>query len=145
MSTKQKGYQQYKKTSVQSASREKILLMLYEGAIKFVKRARIAMEKKEISQKCENIGKAYDIILELNNSLDHKVGGELSAQLEQLYMYMTDELNQANIQNKVEHLDNVLKILDTLYDGWKQAVEEIKKNNINLEFERKKILEEKEK
>lgn len=69
------AYQKYKATSVQSASREKILLMLYEGAIKFTKLAIKAAEEKKIADRGMNIGRAFDIIMELNNTLDHKVGG----------------------------------------------------------------------
>ena len=123
------GYGKYRKTAVESASREKLLLMLYEGAIKFVKRAIIACEKKDVPTRCENIGKAYDIILELMNTLDFKIGGEVAVNLEQLYMFMTDELTRANITGNELHLKNVLKILETLYDGWKEAVEIIKKKD----------------
>lgn len=121
------GYNQYKKTSVQSASREKLLLMLYEGAIKFTKMAIIATEKKDIPGRCENITRAYDIVLELTNTLDFNVGGEVAQNLEQLYMYITDELTRANITGNADHLKNVLKILETLYSGWREAVELIKK------------------
>ncbi len=121
------AYKKYKETSITSASREKLLLMMYEGAIKFTKKAMQDMEQKNISGKCENIGRAYDIILELNNTLDHKVGGDLSAQLEQLYMFMTEQLAKANIHNDMSALQNVLKLLETLYEGWKQAVDKIKK------------------
>lgn len=122
------AYQKYKQTSIQSASREKLLLMLYEGAIKFVKQAIIAVEQKKIADKGIAIGRAYDIVLELNNTLDHKVGGEISARLEQLYMFITEQLTQANIKNDVVHLQNALKVLETLYEGWKQAIEQLKKN-----------------
>ncbi len=121
------GYNKYKKASVESASQEKLLLMLYEGAIKFTKRAIIATDNKDIPNRCENITRAYDIVLELMNTLDFKVGGEVAENLEQLYMFITDELTRANITGKKEHLENVLKILETLYDGWKEAVELIKK------------------
>jgi flagellar secretion chaperone FliS len=122
------GYTKYKKTSIESAGREKLLLMLYEGAIRFTKRAIIAAEKGDIPGRCENISKSYDIILELMNTLDFKVGGDVAKNLEQLYMFMTDELTRANITGKQEHLKNVLKILETLYDGWKEAIELIKRN-----------------
>ena len=121
------GYNKYKKASVESASREKLLLMLYEGAIKFTKKAIIAVDQKDIPGRCENITRAYDIVLELMNTLDFNVGGEVAQNLEQLYMFITDELTRANITGKKEHLQNVLKILETLYDGWKEAVELLKK------------------
>lgn len=123
------GYSKYKKTAVESASREKLLLMLYEGAIRFLKRAIIACDKGDVPGRCENIGKAYDIILELMNTLDFKVGGEVAENLEQLYMFMTEELTRANLTGKVDHLKNVLKIMETLYDGWKEAVELVKKKD----------------
>lgn len=123
------AYQKYKATSIQSASREKLLLMMYEGAIKFVKLALTAMEKKDIAARGENIGRAFDIVLELNNTLDHKVGdGEIAKQLEQLYMFITDQFTKANIHNDPKPLMEALKILETLYEGWKQAVEQIKKS-----------------
>ena len=121
------GINQYKKTSVQSASREKLLLMLYEGAIKFTKKAIIATENKDIPGRCENITRSYDIVLELMNTLDFNVGGEVAENLEQLYMFITDELTRANITGNADHLRNVLKILETLYSGWSEAVELIKK------------------
>lgn len=120
------AYKKYKQTSIQSASREKILLMLYEGAIKFTKLAIQGIEKNDVKAKCENIGRAYDIVLELNNTLDHKVGGELAQRLEQLYQYMIEQFIKANTQNDVEALKVVLKLLETLYEGWVQAVQKLK-------------------
>ncbi len=122
-------YQKYKKTSVESASREKLLLMMYEGAIRYVKRAMIAVDKGDIADRGQNIGCAYDVIMELNNTLNHEVGGEIAKNLEQLYMFMTDELIKANIKADKEKLNNVLKILETLYEGWCQAVEKLKKES----------------
>lgn len=126
---KNNPYQKYKQTSIQSASREKILLMLYEGAIKFTKLAIKACDEKKIADRGYNIGRAYDIIMELNNTLDHKVGGEIARGLEQLYMYVMEEYTKANISGKPEHLRNALKIIENLYEGWKGAVEKVKKES----------------
>jgi flagellar protein FliS len=120
-------YQKYKNTSIQSASREKLLLMMYEGAIKFTKRAVKAIEEKKIAERCENIGRAFDIVIELNNTLDHKVGGDIAKNLEQLYMFITEQYTKANLTGTKEPLLASLKVLETLYDGWKQAVEKVKK------------------
>lgn len=122
------AYQKYKTTSIQSASREKLLLMMYEGAIKFTKLAIQAADEKKIADRGINIGRAYDIVMELNNTLDHRVGGDISKNLEQLYMYMTDQYTKANISGNPEPLREVLKLLETLYEGWAKAVEQIKKN-----------------
>lgn len=122
-------YQRYKHTAIETASKEKLLLMLYEGAIKFTKIAIVAAEKKQVAERATNICKVYDIVLELNNTLDHKIGGQLAAQLEQLYMFLTDQLSKANLTGDPEPLRAVLKILETLYDGWKQAVDQLKKQD----------------
>lgn len=124
------AYQKYKDTSIQSASREKILLMLYEGAIRFTKKAILACEQKDIAERGLNIGKSYDIIMELNNTLNHEVGGEISKSLEQLYMFMTERLTKANITGEKAHLIEVLKLLETLYSGWVEAIEKLKKENL---------------
>lgn len=121
-------YQKYKSTSIASASREKLLLMMYEGAIKFTKLAIKAIEEKKIAERCENIGRAFDIVLELNNTLDHKVGGEIASRLEQLYMFMTEQYTKANLTASTEPLKTNLKLLETLYDGWVQAIEKLKKD-----------------
>ncbi len=52
--------------------------MLYEGAIRFCKQALIAIDTKNIADRGMNIGRAYDVIMELNNSLNHEVGGDIS-------------------------------------------------------------------
>lgn len=122
-------YAKYKQASVMTASKEQILLMLYEGAIKFTKIAILAMEEKRIAERGTNILKAYDIIMELHTTLDHKVGGDLAKQLENLYLFMMDQYTKANIKSDVEPLKSNLKILENLYDGWKQAIEKIKKDN----------------
>lgn len=121
-------YQKYKATSIQSAGREKLLLMMYEGAIKFTKLAIRATEEKKVAERCVNIGRAFDIVLELNNTLDHKVGGEIASKLEQLYMFMTEQYTKANLTGDPEHLRNNLKMLENLYEGWKGAIEKLKKD-----------------
>jgi flagellar protein FliS len=125
--SQQKAYQKYKQTSVTSASREKLLLMMYEGAIKFTKKAILACEIKDIANRGLNIGKTYDIIMELNNTLNFDIGGEIARNLESLYNYMTDELTKANVTGEVSHLHTVLKLLNTLNDGWVKAIDSLKK------------------
>ncbi len=120
-------YSKYKATSVQSASKEKILLMLYEAAIKFTKLAIMACEKKDIAERGLNVGRAYDIVSELNNTLNHKVAPDMCKNMEQLYMFITDKLIKANITGDVQNLKEALKILEILNEGWKQAIEKLKK------------------
>jgi flagellar protein FliS len=116
------GANQYKQTAVTTANRGQVLLMLYEAAIRNVKKASIAIEKKDIAAKGMAIGKAHDIINELMNTLDFEVGGNIARDLERLYNYMTEQLVKANIENSREVLQTIQKLLETLLEGWRGAV-----------------------
>ncbi len=121
------AYEKYKNTSIQSASREKILLMLYEGSIRFIKQAMIAVDKKDIAGRGINTGRAFDIVSELSNTLNFELGGDLAKNLEQLYMFVNEQLTKANIQNDKKPLEDALKVMETLYSGWVEAVEKLKR------------------
>jgi flagellar protein FliS len=116
-------YSQYQKTQVTTASREKVLLMLYEGAIRFTKHAHAAMKQGKIAEKGKYISKATAILSELMATLDFKAGGQLAIDLENLYVFMIDKLIEGNIKNDPECLAHVEQLLMTLYDAWKDVVE----------------------
>jgi flagellar protein FliS len=116
-------YRQYQKTAVTTASREKILLMLYEGAIRFTRQAREAMLEKRIADKGKYISKATAILSELMATLDFKAGGDLAVDLENLYVFMIDKLIEGNIHNNPVCLEHVEKLLNTLYVAWKDVIE----------------------
>jgi flagellar protein FliS len=120
------GYGAYKKTAVSTASKEQILLMLYQAAIKNCKKAIEAIEAKKIAQKGEYIGKLQDIVIELNNSLDFEVGGDIAKELSSLYDYMLFASTQANIKIDAEPLQGCLSVLNTLYEGWSEAIKSLK-------------------
>jgi flagellar protein FliS len=124
-------YQKYKETSVQSASKEKILLLLYEGAIRFMKQAGIAIDNKDIAGRGINIGRAFDIINELNNTLNHEAGKEIAANLEQLYIFVCEQLTKCNATGDRKALDDSIRIMETLYSGWVEAIEKLKRGEIN--------------
>jgi len=120
------GAKAYHQTSVATASKEKVLLMLYEGCIRNLKKCKIAIENKNWSEKGIQLGKAQNIINELSNSLNHEVGGELSKQLESLYTHIFAETTKANIENDPAKIAHCIKIMETLYEGWKEAVDKLK-------------------
>lgn len=123
------GSKAYKNTAVATASREQILVMLYEAAIRHVKKASVSIQQNKIKEKCESIGKAHDIVNELVSSLDHKVGGALAADLERLYNFIIEQLVMANLENSISRLQSCEKVLGTLLEGWKGALEKIKSGN----------------
>lgn len=116
-------YNNYRKTQVITASREKILLMLYEGAIRFTKHAHKDLTEGNLASKGKYISKATAIISELMATLDFKVAADLARDLENLYVFMIDKLIEANIKNDPECLVTVESLLKTLYEGWKDVIE----------------------
>ena len=115
----------YRKTSVTTATKEQVLIMLYEGAINHLKRASDACQKNDLSAKGISVGKAHDIINELSNTLNFEVGGDIAVNLENLYMFMIEQIIQGNIKNDHTKFDNVRKLLENLLEGWKGAVAQI--------------------
>lgn len=120
------GAKAYHKTAVETASKEKILLMLYESGIRYLKKSVVAMEQKNWAEKGIALGKAQDIINELQNSLNFEVGGDLARQLEGLYLHMFQETTKANIENDPKKINHCIKIMETLYSGWKEAIDKLK-------------------
>ena len=115
----------YQKTSVTTATKEQVLIMLYEGAIKHLRRASEACQKNDLAAKGTAVGKAHDIINELSNTLNFNVGGDLPRNLENLYMFMVDLIIQGNIKNDFTKFDQARKLLENLLVGWKGAVAQL--------------------
>lgn len=126
------GANKYKQTSVKTANRGQLLIMLYESAIKNVKKAAECLDRKDIAGKGQAIVKAHDIINELNNTLDFEVGGQIARDLERLYHFMTDQLIKANVENKKEPLQEVQKLMETLLDGWRVAVDQVNRGQASM-------------
>ncbi len=112
----------YRKTSVTTASKEQVLVMLYEGAINHLKRASEACQKNDLATKGTAVGKAHDIINELSNTLNFEVGGDIAVNLENLYMFMIEQIIQGNIKNDHTKFDQVKKLMENLLEGWKGAI-----------------------
>lgn len=113
---------QYKEMQIKTASPGKLLLMLYQGAVKFMKLAKknIKAGKTEASHK--NIIRAQNIILELQSTLNKEKGGEIALYLENLYDYIYRELVQANLHKKSSHLDNVIPLVEDLFSTYREII-----------------------
>lgn len=116
----------YKKLSVHTASKEQILLMLYQTAIKDTKLAIKAIEENKVANKGEHIGHLQDILIELIHALDFNVEPKLANELSSLYDFILYSSTQANVNKDKKPLEGCLKILETLYSGWTQAIKELK-------------------
>ena len=132
-------YQKYKNTQVETADSGKLLLMLYDGAIKFAKSAKQAMKEEDYETVNNKLNRVQAIIAELHSTLDMEKGGEIAENLELLYDYMNRRLITANVDKTLEPLEEVLGMLEELRETWQQAVEKVKNNqnrskqNINIE------------
>jgi flagellar protein FliS len=120
------GFGAYKKTSIETASKEQVLLMLYQAAIKNCKKAIESIETNDLKGKGEYIGKLQDIVMELSNCLDFEVGGDVAKELASLYDYILHSSTQANINIDTKPLKGVLSVLHTLYSGWSEAIKSLK-------------------
>jgi len=111
-------YNQYKETQITTANQGKLIVMLYDGAIKFLNIAIENMNPKTYDIVNSNIIKTQDIITELLLSLNMKEGGEISKSLFSLYMFFKKELLEANIKKDTEIIKNVVKMLKDLREAW---------------------------
>lgn len=114
---------QYQNNMVKTASPEQLLIMLYDGAIRFVRQAREALVDGESLRKRELISRALAIISEFSNTLDREVGGEIAENLDALYAYMMQELTQANLTDDTGRLEVVEGLLVELRTTWGEAIE----------------------
>ncbi|BCL60553.1 flagellar protein FliS [Desulfomarina profundi] len=126
---------QYQQNQVMTASREQILIMLYDGAIRFCHQAIAASRAGNMEEKIGRIAKIFAIITEFSNSLDHNIGGEIAADLDGLYQFMLRELHKARKDPGEEHLKIVEGLLVDLRQTWSEAIEITKneQNSIGLE------------
>jgi len=113
---------QYQQTQIQTASPEKILIMLYDGAIQFLNKAKIAIENKNIEETHNNIIAAQRIITEFMNTLDLQTGGDMAKNLFSLYEYLHYRLVQANLKKDISMIDEVIDHLKDLKQTWEEAI-----------------------
>lgn len=121
---------QYRQMQVTTASPEKVLLMLYDGAINFSKMAQDRMSNKDIVGKGTYLGKALAIVTELMNTLNPEACREVAVDLQRLYMYVIGEFTKANIQNDPKALENAINILCNLRDTWTEAVAIVQREKV---------------
>lgn len=115
--------QAYMQTNVGTADQGRLLLMLYDGALKFLQQAREKMLEKDYAAKGILISKVIDIVNELSSSLNMERGGDLAVNLSNLYFLCTARLLEANLKMSVERLDSVSQILSGLRSAYAQIID----------------------
>ena len=113
------GIGAYQQTAIGTQSKGRLIVMLYDGAIKFMKLAVKELEAGDYAAKGQYINRAQDIISELNAVLDMDGGGEIAQNLRKLYLFMNGRLRQANASRDPEIIREVITLMEELSQSWK--------------------------
>ncbi len=116
------GYNVYKTNSVNYASKDQLLLMLVDGAVKFSKIGKQAIIDKDIKKAHDALVRTQDIFTELMVSLDTSAG-EWAVNLYKVYEFINSELLKANMKKDLKILDGVIPLIEEIRDTWHEANE----------------------
>jgi flagellar protein FliS len=114
-----KGITAYQETTVATQGKGRLIVLLYDGAVKFMKLAVKELEAGNYEAKGQYIGRAQDIINELNAVLDMKAGDEIAANLRKLYCFMNSRLSEANTKCDPQLIREVITLMEELNQSWK--------------------------
>ncbi len=115
----------YKNNAILTASPEKLVVMMYEGAIKNMEMARLELEKPDndyAPRIGETLGKAMAIIGELRAVLDFEKGAPVAQELDRLYEFCLDRIYQTNLNRRPEDIRGPIRVMKTLKEGWDALV-----------------------
>lgn len=118
-------YNAYKQNSVNTASKEQLLLMLLDGAVKYTKIAKLAIKEKNIERAHNELIRVQDIFLELMITMD-KDSGDYMEELYKVYEFIKNELGQANIKKDTQIIDDILPVIEEVRDMWYEVDKKIK-------------------
>jgi flagellar protein FliS len=113
------GFHAYQETAITTQSRGRLIVMLYDGAIKFLRQAVLDLQRNDFAAKGEHIARAQDILYELNTVLDIEKGGQIAQNLRSLYNFMQRHLSEANIRKDPQMLKEVIGMLEELNQSWR--------------------------
>ena len=128
---KNPGVKDYQSMQILSAKPEKLILMLYDGAIRFIQQGIKAMKENKIEPAHNNLLRAQNIMVELMASLNFERGGELAVNLFRIYEFMHYTLVQANVKKDAEQLNRICNQLKRLRDSWAQALKKEENERVN--------------
>ncbi len=114
-------YDVYQRTQVDTASPARLVVMLYDGAIRFLRQGQTAMQQRDREKQNHYLVRAQRIITELASSLDMEAGGDIAANLMALYQFMHEQLVLANLQDDMDRVQKVREMLESLREAWAQV------------------------
>lgn len=122
MQTMNPYVKQYQKNQIETATPEQVLILLYDGAILYLNKAKAALEQKDYEQWNKNLIGSERIILEFMDTLDMENGGELAKNLYGLYEYFYNTLVSANLNKNTQKVEEILRHLKGLRETWQKAI-----------------------
>jgi len=114
----------YTQAQVTSVDPKRLLLLMYEGGMKFLRLTREGLVANDLGAFGHNLGRAQAIISELMNTLDHQAGGKIADDLARLYEFMLHHLTEANAKRSLKHVDEVLAVFGNIADAFRQILTE---------------------
>lgn len=128
--------QAYKKVNIESsilsADPHQVIVMMYDGALESMSKAKGAIERNELGLKSEMLTKAVNILSALQNALDKDTQPEISENFEVLYNFCISRLNDVNIDLDISGIEEVYGYIKPLRDAWKAIPEESKQEGLDL-------------
>lgn len=115
------AHKAYKRRQIETASQSDLLLMLYDGIVKFCKQGEKYIELGDLEEANRSIIRAQDILVELMSALDMKAG-KIAESLYALYDYMYRQLVTANVRKETTYLKQVAEMVTELKETWEQAL-----------------------
>jgi flagellar protein FliS len=113
-----RGINTYRQTEIESRTPLELVVMLYDGALRFTAEAREAIVRRDIRSRQQSLSRALAIVSELQSTLDMESGGDLAAELDKLYGFVRDRLVDASLKQDLKPLDEARRVLATLREGW---------------------------
>jgi len=113
----------YQTVQVTTTDRGRLLLMMYEGAIKFLRQSKAGLEENDIAKFCRFLSKGQAIIAELMNTLDFEKGGTIAQDLDRLYDFMLFYLSEANLYRDPRRITKTIQLLDTVHSAYREIIE----------------------
>ena len=118
-----KYIKQYQTNNITTATPEKLMVMLFDGAIQFLQKAKVAIEEKNLQDRAANIEGARKIIREFMRTIDLENGNDVSKRLFRLYNKMVMKLIKANVSRNIGLIDEVIEDLTNIRWGFQKAIE----------------------
>jgi flagellar protein FliS len=120
----------YQEIAVQTSSPTKLVVMLYEGAVRFLGQSVTAIKSKDIDTKRQSIDRAMAVIQHLQSTLDRDRGGDVAAELDRLYIYITSKVLEGSNKLQTAPIEEAIKLLNVLLSGWEEIVKKEQENAV---------------